>query len=199
MTQLVFNEIMIDLETLGTKPGSAIVSIGACAWSQDHDEIGPTFYTNVNAKSCQQAGLTLDAETVLFWMKQNEQARAALTTGSALPLAVALEQLTAFVVSVRQALPGRKDLGIWGNDNTFDIVLTEAAYDTVDKVYPWNFWESRSVRTHVAHGRRLGFDPKKDMPREGTYHNALDDAIHQAKYCRAISRLLFPKATAKAA
>ncbi|EAW9850355.1 3'-5' exoribonuclease, partial [Salmonella enterica subsp. enterica serovar Kentucky] len=36
----------------------------------------------------------------------------------------------------------------------------------------------------------IGFDPKRDMPFEGTRHNALDDAIHQAKYVSAIWKKL---------
>lgn len=36
----------------------------------------------------------------------------------------------------------------------------------------------------------IGFDPKRDMPFKGTRHNALDDAIHQAKYVSAIWKKL---------
>ena len=35
-------------------------------------------------------------------------------------------------------------------------------------------------------GKAISFDPKRDMPFEGTRHSALDDAIHQAKYVSAI-------------
>ncbi|WP_241168462.1 3'-5' exoribonuclease domain-containing protein, partial [Escherichia coli] len=34
------------------------------------------------------------------------------------------------------------------------------------------------------------FDPKRDMPFKGTRHNALDDAIYQAKYVSAIWKKL---------
>lgn len=38
----------------------------------------------------------------------------------------------------------------------------------------------------VEMGKAIGFDPKRDMPFEGTRHNALADAIHQAQYVSAI-------------
>jgi hypothetical protein len=47
------------------------------------------------------------------------------------------------------------------------------------------------VRTIVELGRKLlNFDPKKDMPFKGEKHNALADAIHQAKYVSAIYQKL---------
>jgi len=52
-------------------------------------------------------------------------------------------------------------------------------------------YNDRDVRTIVDLGRALlGFDPKKDMPFTGERHNALDDAIHQAKYVSAIYQAL---------
>ncbi|WP_414668948.1 3'-5' exoribonuclease domain-containing protein, partial [Escherichia coli] len=42
----------------------------------------------------------------------------------------------------------------------------------------------------VELGKAIGFDPKRDMPFKGTRHNALDDAIHQAKYVSAIWKKL---------
>ncbi|EBO5570485.1 3'-5' exoribonuclease, partial [Salmonella enterica] len=52
------------------------------------------------------------------------------------------------------------------------------------------WWNDRDVRTIVELGKAIGFDPKRDMPFEGTRHNALDDAIHQAKYVSAIWKKL---------
>lgn len=55
---------------------------------------------------------------------------------------------------------------------------------------PWQWWNDRDVRTIVELGKAIGFDPKRDMPFKGTRHNALDDAIHQAKYVSAIWKKL---------
>nr|WP_240152663.1 3'-5' exoribonuclease [Erwinia amylovora] len=42
----------------------------------------------------------------------------------------------------------------------------------------------------VLLGKQLGFDSKRDMPFAGERHNALADAIHQAKYVSVIHQLL---------
>ena len=56
---------------------------------------------------------------------------------------------------------------------------------------PWSYAGDMDVRTIVELGRKLpNFDPKKDMPFEGEKHNALADAIHQAKYVSAIYQRL---------
>ena len=46
---------MLDLETWGTKPGSAIRSIGAALFTLDGN-IGGTFYCNVDEQSCLDIG-----------------------------------------------------------------------------------------------------------------------------------------------
>lgn len=52
------------------------------------------------------------------------------------------------------------------------------------------FYNERDVRTIVDLGQSIGFDPKRDMPFDGIKHDALADAIHQARYVSAIWQLL---------
>mgnify|MGYP006408929027 CR=1 FL=1 len=68
--------IMIDLETMGTRPDAPIISIGAVAF----DANGPldSFYAGVNLGSSVNSGAKIDASTVLWWMQQSDEARAAL-------------------------------------------------------------------------------------------------------------------------
>lgn len=61
---------------------------------------------------------------------------------------------------------------------------------------PWIWWNDRDVRTMVALGKVIGFDPKNDMPFDGERHNALADAIHQAQYVSAIWQRLTIKPVA---
>ena len=73
--------IQIDLETWGKKPGCAIRSIGASVWDNMTGQQvpwSPTFYANVCKKSCFDKGLTFDADTVQWWDKQGDAAKAAL-------------------------------------------------------------------------------------------------------------------------
>ena len=60
--------LMIDLETLGTKPNSAILSIGAVYF--DKDGLGEEFYANVDLQDSIDSGFDIDASTVYWWLSQ---------------------------------------------------------------------------------------------------------------------------------
>ena len=57
------SRVMLDIETLGTEPGCAIVSVGAARWSIDGvgDE---RLYREVSLSSCGAAGLEIDPDTL---------------------------------------------------------------------------------------------------------------------------------------
>ncbi|WP_227499448.1 3'-5' exonuclease, partial [Klebsiella pneumoniae] len=50
----------------------------------------------------------------------------------------------------------------------------------------WEYWNDRDVRTMVELGHAINYEPQKAIPFEGERHNALADAIHQARYVSAI-------------
>ncbi len=60
------NHLMLDLETWGTAPGSALRSIGAVFFDLD-GKTGETFYRNIDKQSCLDAGLKIDPATVSWW------------------------------------------------------------------------------------------------------------------------------------
>ena len=75
---------MLDLETLGNKPGSVIVAIGAAKFG--NGEILDSFYERVDAESCVSLGLRMDVPTVMWWLQQNDAARHEITQpGGKLP------------------------------------------------------------------------------------------------------------------
>lgn len=190
----MFNHIMLDLETLGKDAGCVIVTVGACAFNFETNTISDkTFYATINTASSVQHGLSMDIDTVMWWMGQSDAARAALISKNSDTLPNVLTKLTAWIEDVRKNAP-LNQISVWGNDIDFDISIMKAAYKAVDHALPWSFWEHRSVRTMVWLGKERNFDPKKDMPFDGIAHNALADAIHQAKYCMAIKNVLDLKA-----
>ena len=69
--------VMLDLETLGTKPGCVIRSIGAVVFTLD-GVLGAQFYANIDKQSCVDAGLTVDPATEAWWAGQSQEARDAL-------------------------------------------------------------------------------------------------------------------------
>jgi len=65
--------IMVDIETLGTDPGAAIVSIGAVRFSTTNDAAGAIeaeFFESVALESCDAYGLDIDGSTVEWWLGQ---------------------------------------------------------------------------------------------------------------------------------
>lgn len=181
------NHLMIDLETMGNKPNAAIVSIGAVFFEPDTGEIGNTFYSNVQLESETELGASLDAGTIMWWLQQSSEARAAIASAS-IPVAKVLSDLTLFVSECRTST----SVQVWGNGATFDNVILRSAYQRTQLPAFWPFWNDRDVRTMVELGRQLGIDPKRDIPFPGDRHNALDDAIHQAQYVSVIWQKLIP-------
>lgn len=168
-------DVMIDIETLGTKPGAAILSIGAVMFGASG--LGKTFYAPVSLTSCTDAGLTVDAETVQWWMFQSEAARAAAFAPGAEPLASALLRFAAWFHDQGGVHP-------WSHGATFDVPLLDAAFSACHLSAPWAFWNVRDTRTLYDQA-----GVKVDRS-HGTQHNALDDAIAQAKTAVKAMRVL---------
>jgi exodeoxyribonuclease VIII len=168
-------DIMLDLETMGNGPDAAIIAIGAIDFDVDTCKTGTGFYVHVDLASSVAAGGIIDPSTVLWWMKQNDQARGAFARPGE-KIAVALH-LFAEWVSVRGA---RNEVRVWGNGAAFDNVILASAYRRLDLVPPWEFWNDRCYRTMKAQY------PDIKLQRAGTHHNAIDDAISQADHLLAM-------------
>lgn len=166
-------QVMLDLETLGQKPGSVIVAIGAAKFGDG--KILDTFYARVDPESCVARGLRMDASTVMWWLQQDNAARLEITW----PGLHVCEVLRQFAVWL-----GDQDAEIWGNGAGFDNVLLAEAYDRAQLPRPWKWANDRCYRTVKS------LRPNVVMTRAGTHHNALDDAKSQALHLMA---LLAPK------
>lgn len=163
------NHVMLDLETMGTTPGSAIVAIGAVQFDPETGAVGGEgreFHAAVDLTSCLEAGLTVDGRTVLWWLKQEEAARKALADNPR-HLAEVLDHFSHWVPNECQ---------MWGNGAAFDNVILAAAYKATGRGQPWAFWNDRCYRTMKA------LSPVAPPKFAGTRHNALDDAKHQARH-----------------
>lgn len=67
--------LMIDIETLGNKPNSAILQIAAVSFDPTSGEMGNEFSVNISPKSCEKLGMKIQASTVEWWMQQSDEAR----------------------------------------------------------------------------------------------------------------------------
>lgn len=161
--------VMVDLETWGTAPGSALRSIGAVTFSpygEAHAE--KSFYSNIDRASCEAAGLKIDPKTEGWWAAQSLEARAALVA-SCRPLREVVGDFAKWWISVSGTY-------VWSNGANFDEVLWRVAAGCVGLDVPWKYWNVRDTRT-AWHLARLN---PKSVKRDGVAHNALADARHQA-------------------
>jgi len=172
MTKDQPTNIMIDLETLGTEADAAVVAIGACAFGPDVDAEEPEFYMIIDMEDAARYG-SISAGTVKWWLKQSRAAREAITMANGVTLPGAL-------LAFRQYL-GRfgRNILVWGNGSGFDCVILANAYKAVGEVPPWSPFKDRDLRTLLDLARSKGLNPDS-ITRQGTHHNALDDARHQA-------------------
>ncbi|HGW5591981.1 TPA: 3'-5' exoribonuclease [Klebsiella pneumoniae] len=176
--------VMVDLETMGKKHNAPIVAIGAVVFDPATGSIGESFYKVVCLESSVNWGAVIDPSTVIWWLKQSSEARSASVNDDAIPLLDALLQFREFVSD--NVAGGSKKAQVWGNGASFDNSILRSSYDCIAEDYPWEYWNDRDVRTMVEIGQAISFDPKTTIPFEGSRHNALADAIHQARYVSAI-------------
>ncbi len=181
--------VMIDLETMGDTPTSAIIAIGAVSFGQNKDKVwvvdeSQQFYVKIQLQSCIDAGLSVDGSTVAWWLQQSQAAREEFKNNEKHhPIDFVLMEFATWFKSIGGIYP-------WGNGADFDVAIMNHAYskmrlyaykgtrrqEFMDLQAPWQFWNSRCFRTlkNVIKVPVTGF--------EGAAHNAGADALHQAKH-----------------
>lgn len=167
------SQVMIDIETLSTRPDSVILVIGAIKFSRNVDlepfeklEKIDTFYKRITIESCIDIGLRIDESTVKWWKQQNPKVRyEALENPDRIPLKQALQELSSFI---------KDSSHIWANSPDFDCTILGEAFNRFEMDIPWKFWNTRDCRTLFD----LGGVSKLNMP-TGDEHNALYDCYRQ--------------------
>lgn len=167
--------VMIDLETLDNKSTAAIVSIGAVLFNAN-GVAKDKFYAVVDTQSCIDKGLTVGGDTIAWWAKQSDEARAVFNA-KAIPLDKALQGLKNYIFKNCNSY----NVTLVGNSARFDLGILENAFRACGQEPFWKFWNEACYRTWKS----MKGAPK--MEREGTYHNALDDVYSQAKHAIEIN------------
>lgn len=171
---------MVDIETLGTKSNSAIISIGAVYFDMVTGELGRSFHHGITIKSNLDVGLDVNAQTAIWWMGQEE----ALKEWANLPKVTLLEALTLFTEFINELSPTTEDTIIWGNSNRFDMGMLENAYTKFEQKIPWKFRNERDVRTLCSFRPDIKEHVIKTAKASGlVVHDALEDCRLQVEYC----------------
>ena len=169
------NNLMLDLETLGTRPGCVILSVGAVFFDPDSDTLGDEFHSIISLFESEDAGLTTSAETCTWWSKQSVEAKKILSEVTEDTAPHPRDVFLAFNGFLGSYGDPKKVL-MWGNGADFDNVLLLAAYEQVGVPIGWGNYNNRCYRTIKNLRKNI------KLERQGVHHNALDDAKHQARH-----------------
>ena len=171
------NECMLDLETLGTRPGSAVVSIGAVMFNREQSYVGPTFYQAISLENLIDVfGFAVSGSTIRFWLQQEDAARNELFKDT-INVNAALMEFARFVTDSHEGGVD-KELQVWGNGAAFDNVLLREMYERMHLQPPWAFWNDRCYRT-IKNERDKGKNLAPNVASGNVHHKALDDALWQ--------------------
>ena len=157
--------LMVDLETLDTRPTSVVLSIGAIAFDPQSKWLDTTggFEQNLRLEEQFEAGRTISESTLLWWLDQSEDARKSITGNPRKTVEDSLEGLREYASRMNCEY-------VWSNGAAFDVVILEHLMDYTK--IPWKFYKVLDMRTMMW---------LKNVPKQGaTAHKALDDAIDQA-------------------
>lgn len=172
--------IMVDIETAGTKPGCVVLTIGAAVFVPQTGEVKSTFYEKISFKESVLRGLCVEPDTWAWWQKQDEAARVEAFSGTKnlAEVALAFDQ---WVFTHKRV----KDF--WCQGMNFDYPIWEEAFKRGSMGrFPVPYNAKRDTRTVYT---VAGLDTAL-ISRAGTYHNALDDALHQIRCVHESYRLL---------
>ncbi|AHJ10733.1 putative exodeoxyribonuclease [Rhizobium phage vB_RglS_P106B] len=130
--------------------------------------------------------LARDPETVKWWSEQTPEAQAAFE--HPVDLRKACGQFQTWFCEFENGNMQSSKTFIWANGPQFDISILKAVFDAVGLDEPWYYRAPRDFRT-ITDAAGMTRDDFQAF-NHGTTHNALDDAISQAKIvCEAYKRL----------
>jgi hypothetical protein len=162
---------MIDIETLGTRPGAVILSIGVVTF--DEKGVIKEWLCNVDLKSSLDAGLGVEAGTIHWWMRQSGEAvAAAFQEIGSTPVKDALTALYEFTQD-------ENCKWFWSHGATFDLVLLQEAAIRVGAPPLFENSAFRAARDTRTLFEIADVNPKNFLG-SGVAHKALDDARAQA-------------------
>lgn len=166
-------DLMIDIETLGTGSNAHVLSIGMVWFDINHPD-EPLIELPIIYPSMDQPRSQIDGDTVRWWMNQSNAAKQVFANTVE---RVALSSAAATIVEATENASR-----IWAKDPDFDcVILANFTRNYLSHTIKWPFYRNRSVRTMLD-----VYPQAKELPFEGVEHNALADAVHQAKQMQSV-------------
>lgn len=181
-----YNAVMIDIETLSTKPKAAVTQIGAAIFNL---QTGAVFEPVFRARVKPDPRAHISFSTVQWWAAQSEEARTNVFSDGE-GLTQRLEEWQAFDALCRYC-DGLVGVTYWAMPPSFDMTILEALADRNGMRVPWKYNETRCLRTLAE----LAGATKEDRVKPFLPHDAGSDALAQALSAIKYMRMLKGDAT----
>jgi hypothetical protein len=170
-------DVMLDIETLSTRPEAVVLTLGAVKFDPWADEVNTEtgLYIRIDVDEQLTLNRHVQQDTVDWWGRQPEDVREeALGEQERTSLDASMDQLNKFLVGSNN---------IWCQGPAFDIVILENLYRQLNRPAPWQFWQIRDSRTLFGvHG-----DPRNKNAVGA--HNALIDCYYQAMAVQQVYKI----------
>ena len=185
----IWENVMIDIETLGTKPGAVIASIAAVGFDIKTGSRQKIFHERIDIVQAQHVfGLHVDASTVKWWLVQSQEAMNDLMGNARID-----DVLLSFNSVIRNKCKDRV-CQFWANSPSFDFRLLEAAMDKTRGCLPWQYFQEMDVRTIAAMRPEIKLEVCAKPEYKQFAHTALSDCYMQIEYvCRIWNEINKPQ------
>lgn len=175
--------LIVDIETLGIKKPTPVLTIGAVLHDHKQDEIVSARNFEIDLKSYEGTPAEIELDTLLFWMRQPPAAqKVAFLSDSVKPAKDVLLNFVAFCNKVKPDF-------YWGNAPDFDFGHLEWWLDYYGIPVPWKYWQLRDIRTLcsedlIPQGKRV------DLSVIFPPHWSVNDALREREFLKiAINKL----------
>jgi len=175
--------LSIDIETLGTTPGSLILEIAVVEFDLYSGATRNHFQKYLNQKNSLDLSFTTDQKTLKFW---DDRGGFPTKETEGASVEYALNSLTAYL----DCYVGKK-ISVWARGKDFELSLLTAAYALVIGTPPPKIWNG--FNTLVA--RDIFNFALPCMRAKNDIHRALPDAITQAQQVALAFRTIHPLPT----
>lgn len=170
------HHLMVDIETLALDERALILQVGAVEFNPFEGTIGQPYSWDLDYRD--QHTRSIDADTVLWWMRQSDEARKAVMDPR-----FARTNVHEFLKQFRGIV--EKSDRVWAHYTDFDLrklnnLSADTEYwSTKEPLIPWFKWRDAVALRDFVVAAEDGKMP--EFPGQGKEHIALEDAILQAK------------------
>lgn len=170
-------DVMLDLETMGTRPGCVIATLGAVTFDLWNAELErQELYIKFSWPSqTVDHGMVIDGDTVRWWLRQSVEAQRELTSvQDEVHLTHGLRKFSDWWDNLHPTC-------VWSHGAGFDVPIVEDAMRRTGIKPPWRYGNIRDTRTLYA----LAWPEGDGAPwkRTGTAHHAISDCHAQITRC----------------